>query len=298
MSTPANHWKLGLFVVLGVGILMGVLVFVGARGFQAQTIRYTTYYDESVQGLDIGSPVKFRGVTIGNVSGIGIAADNRHVEVAFEVAVKDLTALGLSAGKGTRAKMKVPDDLRIQLASAGITGVKFLLIDYFKPESSPRPALPFLAPENYIPAAPSVMKNLEDSVVNAVDRFPELAEQLGVVMSRLGDVLTEVENEKLPQRMRSTMTQVDALVANAQTTLALVNPLLERAGGEKGLVSSLQRTSDSVGLAAQNASRLTPALEDTLRDIQGAATSIQQLADALHRDPDMLLKGRGKREPR
>ncbi len=84
MSAPSNHWKLGLFVVAGVALFLTMLVFLGARSLQSETVTYKTYFDESVQGLEVGSPVKFRGVTIGNVSGIDIAADRRHVRSRAE----------------------------------------------------------------------------------------------------------------------------------------------------------------------------------------------------------------------
>lgn len=300
MSTPTNHWKLGLFVVVGFMIAMGAVVFLSARSLQQEAVQYKTYFDESVQGLEVGSPVKFRGVTIGSVSNIGVAPDRRHVEVSCDLAVKDLNALGLSVEKarGLKTKLRIPSDLRVQLGSSGITGVKFIQTDFFRPESYPPLPLTFDVPENYIPAAPSMMKNLENSVVQAVDRFPALAEQALVVLSRMGDVVEGVEGERLPQKASVTLAQVNAFLAEARSTMASMNLVLVRAGGDKGLMTSLQRTSDAVGGMAQNANRVGPELEDALRDVQAAATSIQQLADALQRDPDMLLKGRGKRTAR
>ena len=70
---PTNHWKLGLFVVLGFVLALCTVVFLGARSLHKDSVSYKTYFDESVQGLEIGSPIKFRGVTIGNVSAIDIA---------------------------------------------------------------------------------------------------------------------------------------------------------------------------------------------------------------------------------
>ena len=72
-------------------------------------------------------------------------------------------------------RIAVPPELRVQLGSAGITGVKFILIDFFSIADNPIVPLPFPVPDNYIPSARSTMKNLEDSVVHAVDRFPEVA---------------------------------------------------------------------------------------------------------------------------
>mgnify|MGYP000045847557 CR=1 FL=1 len=66
--------------------------------------------------------------------------------------------------------------------------------------------------------------------------------------------------------------------------------------GEKGILASVQRTADSVGNTAQNANHVGPALEEALREVQGAADAIRRLAESLDRDPDMLLKGRAKRK--
>ena len=179
MSAPTNHWKLGLFVVVGFAVAMGTLVALGARSLEKATVTYRTYFDESVQGLDVGSPVKFRGVTIGSVHGIGIAPDHQHVEVTCDLVVDQLNDLGLNVvGDRKAPRIAIPEELRVQLGSAGITGVKFILIDFFKVSDNPIVPLPFPVPDNYIPSAQSTMKNLEDSVVHAVDRFPEVATQI------------------------------------------------------------------------------------------------------------------------
>ena len=95
MSAPSNHWKLGLFVVVGVGLFLALLVALGASSLKKESVEYATYFDESVQGLDVGSPVKFRGVTIGNVSEIDVAPDRRHVEVLCAITVSQLVSLKL-----------------------------------------------------------------------------------------------------------------------------------------------------------------------------------------------------------
>ncbi|MDB4989318.1 MAG: uncharacterized protein JWN04_4496, partial [Myxococcaceae bacterium] len=75
MSAPTNHWKLGLFVLTSVILgLMGI-VFLAGRALQKDTVRYTSFFDESVTGLNTGSPVSYRGVTVGNVQDINIARD-------------------------------------------------------------------------------------------------------------------------------------------------------------------------------------------------------------------------------
>lgn len=316
-AQPSNHWKLGLFVVCGVLVGLTTVLVLGARSLRKETVSYKSYLDESVQGLEVGSPVKFRGVTIGTVSDIGVAPDRRHVMLTSELAVEDIVLMGIGSGKGKTLQIRVPAELRIQLASAGITGVKFLQLDFFVAKDNPPPLLPFPVPDNYIPAAVSTMKNLEDAVVHAVDRFPEMTDAALQVLAKLDRLLNEVGERRLPERtavaldradealasVRKTFAEVEAgkVSARAQRTLeqldgtvARVNTILARVDGERGIMGSAERASNAVGDVATNARGFTDELGTTMRDVQLAAESVQKLTDALERDSDMLLKGRAK----
>jgi paraquat-inducible protein B len=317
MPAPTNHWKLGLFVVVGVVLSLATATFLGAESLKKDVVSYQTYFDESVQGLEVGSPVKFRGVTIGTVSAIGFASDRRHVAVTSDLAINDLSDLGLSVGKGDKSKIRVPPDLRMQVDSQGITGVKFLSIDFFPTADNPVPVLPFAAPPNYIPAAVSTMKDLEDGVIRVVNRMPEVVEGLMTILAKVNRLLDELDHGKLLENVAGTVARANAVMvalqaaigdshiaklsAEAQDALALLNGtigktnlLLARLDGDRGLVASAQRASDAVGDIAVNARGLGPELEETLRDVQEFSGAVQRVADALERDPDMLLKGRGK----
>src|SRR5436309_1716956 len=162
-TTATNHWKLGLFVLLAVGVTLGTLFWLGARRFRRESFPAISYFDESVQGLDVGSPVKFRGVTVGTVSDITIAPDHRHVQVTADMYVDALVRLGLRMRAPRSGEEFTAPNLRVQLASAGITGVRFIQTDFFDPERFPPPRLPFEPPWNYVPSAPSTLKNVEET---------------------------------------------------------------------------------------------------------------------------------------
>jgi phospholipid/cholesterol/gamma-HCH transport system substrate-binding protein len=317
MAAPTNHWKLGLFVVAGFFIAMGVVVALGARSLEKATVTYRSYFDESVQGLDVGSPVKFRGVTIGSVSAIGVAPDHKHVEVRCDLVVDELNDLGLNVVGDRAPRIAVPPELRVQLGSAGITGVKFVLIDFFSIPDNPIMPLPFPVPDNYIPSARSTMKNLEDSVVHAVDRFPEVAGQIVLVLGKMNRILDDVDSHHLPDKLGAALSHADRVMgdvqiavrgvnspklaadadetmANLNVTVTRMNAMLERVQGDKGLLASAERASNAVGDVAQNANGLGREVEETLRDVQQAADTIQRLGDALEKDSDMLLKGRSR----
>ena len=228
--------------------------------------------------------------------------------------------MGLGHGKGKKLQIHVPEDLRIQLASAGITGVKFMQLDFFSVKENPLPKLPFAVPDNYIPAAVSTMKNLEDAIVHAVDRFPDMTDAAMKLIDRLDHLVDDIDQRKLPartavalaaaeqafSRVSTTLGQLDAgkvsvqaraTLARLDGAIARMDAMMERAGGDKGVMASAQRASDAMGDVAVNARGLTEDLGATLRDIQQAANSLQKLSDALELDSDMLLKGRAKRSP-
>jgi paraquat-inducible protein B len=326
MAAPTNHFKLGLFVIFGVGAALAAAILLGAASLRKETSKYHSYFNESVQGLDLGSPVKFRGVTIGHVSAIEIAPDHRMVDVVSELDTADIKRMGLTKA-GTTAKghdvFAIPPDLRAQLGSQGITGVKFIAIDFFDVKSNPPPELPFeVAKERYIPAAPSMMKNLEDTITKAMDRLPDMVDAVVMIMGRVDRLLATLEKEDVAGKAASTLGHADQVMGTLQTTLARIDKqdlggkaagtitdlngavkkmsaILDRLDGDKGLLASVKGASDAFGEMGRSGRGTQRDLEATLRDVSEAAEAIRTLAESLDRDPDMLLKGKTRaRAPR
>ena len=322
MTTPTNHWKLGLFVVAGTVMGLSTVAVLGARSARTEVGKYVSYFDESVQGIEVGSPIKFRGVIIGTVGRIDIAPDHRHVEVESELGVAELARLGLNVGgasrkRDARKKLAMAADLRVQLASAGLTGLKFLQLDFFDVGANPPPQLSFEVPENYIPAASSTMKNVEDSLLRMLNRLPEIADQLAMILVKVDDVLGELQGKQLPDQLALALDRTNRILAEAQhkieqvdtgklsksaektltglnETVTRMNVLLARVDGDAGLLSSVVRASDAFGDTVRGADGVGERLEEALSAVREAAKSIHELAGALERDPDMLLKGRSR----
>jgi len=322
MSAPANHFKVGLFVLLAVAATLGAAIALGAASSQRKTVSYHTFFNESVQGLDVGSPVRYRGVIIGTVEAIEIAPDHRHVDVLAELDVSEIRRMGLTeggpAGKAG-GRFIIPSDLRAQLGSQGITSAKYVSIDFFVEADNPPPVLPFSTPRNYIPAAASLMKNLEDSIVGAIDKMPALADSLESILTRIDAILADIQSQEVPVKVVATLADVSGALKDARQVLrqwdaanlpekagvtidqvhvavATLNRVFDRIDGDRGLVASARRATDAIGTFGKTADWRAKELADTLRDVGEAAQSIRDLADTLERDPDMLLKGRAKRK--
>jgi len=317
MSTPTNHWKLGLFVVSALLVGAAGIVYFGSRNLPKDVVTYVSYFDEAVTGLENGAPVKYRGVTLGNVSNVEVAPDRRHVQVSYDISSGAAQRLALQGAGGE--KSLVAAGLRAQLGSQGVTGVKYISLDLFDGADPPE-ALPFDPPPRYIPTTASTLKNLESAVTDAADRLPEVTEQLVVMLGRINGMLEQVEKERIPQRTSATLGNVDQVLAVLQTklegfksaelsheaeatlhqvqdTIGRVNKLLERVDGKEGVLANVERASIGMGDVARNASQVGTEAERTLREVGEAATAVRELADALERQPDMLLKGRARSTP-
>jgi len=320
MAVGTNRWKLGLFVILGSGLALAALIVFGAKRWNERTVPYFAYFDESVQGLEPGSPVKFRGVTVGRVAAIDVAPDHRHVQLALELSGEQLERLNLRSLEPSVTGSIAASKLRVQLAQTGITGVKFVLLDFFDGAEGPPHPLPFPTPRNTIPSTPSMMKNLEDALVRTANQFPDIASAALGTMTRLNRLLDSVEQERLPERASKTLAEADAAMAELkrqiqdlgaselsalakkdlvelERALQSADRLITRLDSDKGLVQSVERVADSVGEVARGARAVGPEVELTLREMRGAARSIRRFADTLERDPDMLLKGRAAAVP-
>jgi phospholipid/cholesterol/gamma-HCH transport system substrate-binding protein len=319
MARPTNHYKVGLFVITGFTCAVVAAVALGAATSHDERVGFYSYFNESVQGLELGSPVKFRGVTIGNVRSIQIAPDHHMVEVVSSIDLDDLKRVGLAEQRHAllaREKFTVPPDLRAQLGSQGITGVKFIAIDIFDQKGNPPPKLSFAPPEDrYIPAAPSVMKNLEDTLTKAMDRLPDMVDAVVLIMGRVDHMLVELENRDVVGKVAATLDHTNDVMITTRLTLARIDKqnlgekaagsmnelsvaltkmtrVIDRLDGDKGLLASAQHATDAFGDMGRNGRGTQQDLEETLRDVGEAAAAIRSLTEALERDPDMLLKGR------
>ncbi|HEU0034536.1 MAG TPA: MlaD family protein [Kofleriaceae bacterium] len=309
MKTAAStHVKLGLFTVAAIVALIVAAVALGWRALRKDTVGYHTYFDESVQGLDVGSPVKFRGVLVGQVGAITVAPDLKHVDVALQLDVAAARKLGLDGAVL---------DLRTRLGTQGITGVKYVDIDFASPELGPPAPLGFAPAERYIPSRPSLMKGIESKLELAGRRLPELLDHTVAALDKLEQVLDDVHRSDLPARVAGVLDETTRGVAElrglvrsfdraqlpARTAASLarvdaavdkLDGVLAQLGGKTGLVASAHRATDAFGDLGRSTLGSTTELERTLRDLDEAAHAIRDFMDQLEREPDMLVKGRAR----
>jgi phospholipid/cholesterol/gamma-HCH transport system substrate-binding protein len=321
MATPANYVKIGVFVILGFAASLALAIGLGATQSARETIAFFTYFNESVQGLDVGAPVTFRGVGVGRVGDVTIAPDHRLVAVRMDVDVGSMEQLGLvprGEYKRTHVLPEPPADLRAQIGSQGLTGNKHVEIDFFDPKTHPPPELPFPPMAHYIPATTSLTKGLEDSLSRAMERVTVLVDHGTDVVDGIGRVVSGLDRggagenaSRTLEQAASVLRDTDRLVKgldrekvaeSAGATLGAVHvaadnlsKVLRGLDGDHGLLATTQRSVSSFGEAGQSVAGATRDLDETLSEIREAAAAFREFVDELDRQPDVLLKGRARR---
>lgn len=241
-----NYFRVGMFVFIALLLVVAGIVVLGGGTFFRRTVTIETYVEESVQGLDIGSPVRYRGVKVGTVSQITFVGtaykltpdDPRYYQVGQLVTVRmrlDLDAIGGAAsGEELEALMRrlVANGLRVRLASQGITGTSYLEVDYLPPERNPPLQLSWKPEFFYLPSAPSVISRLSSAAEQVFTRLEEA--NLQKVILEAGKLLTE---------LRETNHRVQDLISGPQIAAAITD-VSEAAKRMRGLT---EQADDNVG---------------------------------------------------
>ncbi len=309
-----NYTKLGLFAVAGA---LALVIALGTVTFALgeETARYDVYFAESVQGLPLGAPVKFRGVTVGTVEEIDVAPDGRHVEVTTALLVDEVA----------RIHLKAVDDrdqaLCAELAPVGLTGTKVVQIDVFHVGLCTQPSnLPFAVRPQTLPSVPSTLETLENAMRKLADSMPRIADNLDALVDRVNRFVGDVDDQDNPATLADTLAQTNetlkrfdaklgaldtaalskqagATLREIEATSAVVRRAIDQLERERGLLARLELASAAVGEAAVGFDENREDIAEALDEVSEAARAVRRLADTLERDPDMLLKGRAELEP-
>ena len=194
----AQYYRLGLFVMIGAAALVAVILVFGARNLFTKTITAETYIKESVQGLDVGAPVRFRDVRIGQISFIGLTG-SIYEEKIPPAQRKQYVLVRMQLDLGDRSRefdddyleKLVRDGLRAQIRGQGITGVNYMELDFVTDPSKLR-ELPFTWTPDYpvVPSQPSPVNILLDNVEAALQNFNHL--NLGETQKNVDLLLTNL----------------------------------------------------------------------------------------------------------
>jgi len=327
MLVRGVYLRVGLLILGGIALLVGLIWFLAGTQISHGT-QFESYFSESVQGLEVGAPVKYRGVTIGRVTEIGlVSAEYRSGEpintesntyrLVFVRSTVDTTKIG----QVPDASEAVALGLRARLASQGITGLSYLELDFVDPARYPAQAVPWQPNVTYIPSMPSTLTQVQDAAqqvlakLNRVD-IDKLAVELTALLTDLradfakGDVhQTLAETEALLRTINETVHTADlpGLTAEIRQTSTTLRNTLQGQEVQKLLTNAtlaaerlataaarLPSLIASVQATAQRAGNGTSDLEQglvpLLRDMQATTQNLREMTESLRRYPAQVFE--------
>jgi len=304
MIRGGDYFKLGLFVIGGVALLLVVLFALGAGRFFKKTYIMETYVNESVNGLELGSAVKYRGVRVGSVSEIGFVAAKygKKAEGHRYVYVECTLDKDLFGGLGNKpaeeqATDEVARGLRARPISQGLTGQLYLGLDYVDPVQNPALPISWEPSHIYIPSAASTLSRVEQAVLGISNtmtglekaELPEAVKSFRRFADSASNVLESASGQETGKRLTETLAQtskllarinallenpaVDNLLPDAAKTMAGTRKLLETSGGDAAaLVREARETAASLKASAKSleAFLTSPATRKQLDEMPGA----------------------------
>lgn len=299
------YLRVGLLILGGLGLLIALVFYLtGSR--LAEGVPFETYFSESVQGLEVGAPVKFRGVTLGRVTNIGLVSAEYYgrnrlpnlqspdYRLVFVRCVIDPDRIGQPLPD---AQAAVRSGLRARLASQGITGVSYIELDFVPPDQYLPTKVPWTPKAEYIPSMPSTLLQVQDAAqqflakLNRVD-FDTLAAGVTGLLTDLrgefesGDVhQTLSQATDLLRSLRDEVHQADlpALTADLRKTSASIRDTVQ--GRElRALLANATTAADRLSTAAAKLPELIAALEATARRANSGTADLQQSLVPLLRD--------------
>ena len=322
MSKKINTASIGLFIVTGVALgVTGLLLFSSFKLF-SRTHEQILYFDDTLNGLSMGAPVKYRGVTIGSVKRLMVrfnqATNDFAMPVIIEVEEKLLRdRMGddsLQVFTEHSLEQRIRSGLRATIESESlVTGVLYIGLNIHP--NAPPPVFHQL--KNIYPELPTKPTQIQQLMSNLASLdIKSIQTNVNALLTKLDTTVGALHMADINQGVTNLLLSVNRLVSSPQITndLAAVETTLDqyRLVGEKlnsridplvdsvtNTLAAADRTLGQIRGAGENLRTLLAAdsplrnnLDQALEHLAGAAQSIASLADFLKQHPNALIAGR------
>jgi len=320
--------SVGLMVVVGLALLVGFVLFLTQNRTSSSDAMFETYIRESVQGLEVGSPVRYRGVAVGRVTEIALAAaeyrrpEGEGFAAAFQLVVVRFAVNLARVGDVPSTEEAVAQGLRARMAAQGITGVGYIELDFLDPDRFLVPSVPWTPRYGWIPAVPSTVAQ----VTSAAEMFVRQIQGIDFVglVANINDLVSDLrrqaEGGDLAVALRDTSALMQELrgIVGASDVPGAVAELRATSAAVRGLAEGreIRETLSAMGAAAQDLRRATARLPGTigqlesslraarntttdvqadlaplLRDLRATTANLRETTEALRRSPSQALLG-------
>jgi phospholipid/cholesterol/gamma-HCH transport system substrate-binding protein len=309
MSQKPSYFRIGLFVVVALAILAGGLIAFGAGQMFRPRVYVETYINGTVQGVDVGSPVKFRGVPIGRVSSINFTFNEygdpsqvdrfNYVFILMEIDREMFPGM-FRENLTPIIEKNVAQGLRARIEPQGVTGINYIEINYVNdPNQFPPLAVNWKPHYYYIPSAPGQLTNMLDSINNIMRQIEEL--NIGGMINSLTELLANLNKAVTGADITKVSTDLRTLVGEFRHAVKAANiggvsedarRLFEAA---RQMVDDLEKSNTQLRAVLRNlepATRISgPQIRELVQNLTIASENFAQFSAEVKRRPSLLLWG-------
>lgn len=311
-----------VFGALALGVI-AILMFAGSRLFSPR-LRVVAFFQDSVAGLTVGSPVTLRGVRVGSVQNVKVYIKLPEmvpvIRVYMDIRPDQVSWTGSPGGAPLAdLELAVKTGLRAQLTTQSlVTGQVAVSLD-FHPDTPATLVGGGGAPE--IPTIPSDFQRIKDEISELkLDQLAESARtalvglnqiiaQLNGKIGPLADSLRQTSDDarttldatteavqKLQRDTSRMLDAVDHLATTAETQVVTSGKDIDQlAATAQSAAASAQKVVDNLNQLTAPRSPLRDNLDATLRDLSASASSLRNFSREVERNPSTLLLGRAAR---
>lgn len=302
MEEKINYTLVGIFVLLlGSALIGGVLWLSSGKSYRTVYDTYQTYMDESVSGLNLNAPVRYRGVEVGRVQKITLAPDN-----------VEQVQLTLGIVRGTPIKV----DTVALLQTHGLTGLTFVELTGGSREA------PALARQDgatfpVIKTGPSLMMRLDSSITAMLASLSKTSENVNALLdedNRKSFKNTLADFEILARTLASRQATIDAGISGAARTMdntaqftaelpQLADRIKRSADSFDKMAGELRIAAASTSATLDGARQFTdetlPEIHQLVAELRDLTGSLKRISGEMEQNPGMLLHGKNsaKRGP-
>jgi phospholipid/cholesterol/gamma-HCH transport system substrate-binding protein len=293
MEEKVNFVVVGIFVlVLSAALMGGVLWLSSGKTFRAAYDVYQTYMQDSVSGLNVNAPVRYRGVEVGHVQEIRLAPGN-----------VEQVQLTLAIEQGVPVKVDTVAILKAQ----GLTGIAYVELTGGGRDSPPLKAQ---AGERYpvIGSGPSLMTRLDTAVTALLTNLNRTSENLNALLdenNRRAVKSTLADLAVLSRTLAARSPAIDAGLADAAHTLRNTarasDELPQLAKRIERMADELARAGASASSTLDGAQQFTastlPEVHQLVLELRELTASLRRVSEQLEQDPSVLLRGKPPAKP-
>ncbi len=288
MSKLANKSMIGAFVVGAIVLAVVAVVVFGSGKFLKKQQSYIMYFQGSVKGLAIGSPVMFRGVRIGDVRDISIKVQQEDLSFYIPVIIDiDMEKVNTSGIRLKRAyehfQTLIQKGLRAQLQSQSfVTGQLGVALDFFP--DKPAKFVGLNKKYHEIPTVPTTLEDIQKALADlnlkeVVERVKSSLEGIDKMVNspEIGKTLAALSQtaEEARTLVRNVNSHVGPVSVQAVDTLKDIQKLVQNVNTQVGpLLSTVQGTVTDVQKLVQH---VDTRIDPVLANADGALQSIQSV---------------------